>query len=42
MDVKILVQTFKDQFKLAMLAFLIPIVDQLEKINAMFQVRVLS
>jgi hypothetical protein len=40
--VTFLVNTFKDRSKLALLAFLIPIVDQLEKINAMFQVNSVS
>jgi hypothetical protein len=35
----ILAQTFKDRSKLVLLAFLIPVVDQLEKINAMFQLK---
>jgi hypothetical protein len=33
-----LVKAFKDRSKLSLLDFLIPIVDQLEKINTMFQV----
>jgi hypothetical protein len=36
-DVAVLIQTFKDRSKQALLAFLIPIVEDLERINAMFQ-----
>jgi hypothetical protein len=35
-------KTFKDRSKLALLAFLIPIVEHLERINAMFQVTFVS
>jgi hypothetical protein len=36
-DVRYLIQIFKDRSKLALLAFLFPIVESLERINAMFQ-----
>ena len=38
-EVNVLLATFKDRSKLALIAFLGPIIDQLEKINAMFQVQ---
>jgi len=37
--VNVLLATFKDRSKLALLAFFCPNIDQLEKKNAMFQVQ---